>query len=87
MNGNLMDIVETTHHYTSNPSDTINAVYSAGKNLECSNFIELNAWTAIKNGNSSYDQIKNQTVNAIKVLMKLGYYDPPQYSPWNQYSI
>ena len=74
--------VETTHHYTSNPSDTINAVYDAGMNLECSNFVEQNAWLAIQNGKSNFEQIKNQTVNAIKVLMRLGYYDPADKSPW-----
>ena len=74
--------VESTHHYTQSTSGTINAVYNAGLNLECANFIELNAWQAIQNGTVDFDLNKNQTVNAIAGLMRLGYYDPSEKSPW-----
>ena len=69
--------IESTHHYTSNASATINAVYNAGMNLECANFVEVNAYAAIQKNESNFEQIKNQTVDAIKVLMRLGYFDPP----------
>eukprot|EP01083_Nonionella_stella_P090809 253753_1 len=78
--------VQKTHHYTNNSADTINAVYDAGLNLECANFIEYSAWDAIQKGKVNFQQIKNQTVNAIKVMMRLGYFDPPEDLPWNTYN-
>ena len=69
-------------HYTTNPGETISAVYDSGVNMECSNFIELNGYQAIMDGYVTLNKIKQQLFGSFKVLMRLGYFDDPEKMPW-----
>ena len=83
------DAVETiirAHNYTHTPEDTVAAALHAGTDLNCGDFYlkhtqeALNKKTIVE---ADIDQALERTFN---VLVRLGYFDPPEQQPYRQLS-
>lgn len=75
-----------THNYTQTPEATVAAALHAGTDLECGDFYAQHAQSALNNGTiveSDIDQALERTFN---VLVRLGYFDPPEQQPYRQFS-
>lgn len=75
-----------THHYTSTVEDTVAVALHAGTDLNCGDFYlqhtqeALNKQTIVE---SDIDQALERTFN---VLVRLGYFDPPEQQPYRKLS-
>ena len=83
--GAVANIMET-HHYTSTVEDTVAAALIGGTDLECGDFYLKHAAEALAKktiAESDIDQALGRTFN---VLVRLGYFDPPEQQPYRKLS-
>ncbi len=79
----IKDIMDN-HHYTSTVQDTVAVALHAGTDLNCGNFYLNHTQEALDNGTiveSDIDQALQRTFN---VLVRLGWFDPPEQQPYRQ---
>jgi beta-glucosidase-like glycosyl hydrolase len=72
------------HHYTSTVQDTVAVALHAGTDLNCGSFYSNHTQEALDNGTiveSDIDQALQRTFN---VLVRLGWFDPPEQQPYRQ---
>ena len=81
--GNIM----TGHNYTSTIEDTVAVALHAGVDIDCGNFYQPNAQAALRNKTIVEADIDLALVRAFKVLIRLGYFDPPEQQPYRNLTI
>lgn len=79
--GAVADVYDQ-HHYTNTPDDTVNAVFSAGMDLNCGSFTSKYSVSAIQNGTMSENTLRASLYRAALVQFRLGLYDPQEWLPW-----
>jgi beta-D-xylosidase 4 len=76
--------IMNSHHYTSTVQDTVAVALHAGTDLNCGDFYSQHAQEALDNKTiveSDIDQALERTFN---VLIRLGYFDPPEQQVYRQ---
>ena len=74
------------HNYTFRPEDTVAAALHAGTDLECGNFYAQHAQAALDNKTIVEADIDQALERTFNVLVRLGYFDPPEQQPYRQLS-
>lgn len=77
------DIMKT-HQYTSNVEDTVAVALHAGTDLDCDHFYGQNGQTALDKGTIVEADIDRALNRTFSVLIRLGYFDPPEQQPYRQ---
>jgi beta-D-xylosidase 4 len=75
-----------THHYTSTVQDTVAVALHAGTTLNCGDFYRQHTQEALDSKTiieSEIDQVLEQNFN---VLVRLGYFDPPEQQIYRQFN-
>ena len=80
-----VDVLEK-HNYTSRPVDTVAAALHAGTDLECGDFYQKHAQAALDNKTIVEADIDQALERTFNVLVRLGYFDPPEQQPYRQLS-
>eukprot|EP01084_Bolivina_argentea_P283732 486023_1 len=77
--------VENNHHYTKTPGATVDAVFSAGMDINCGGFTQKNTAAAISSGDTKLATVQQAMYNAALVQMRLGMFDgeKSQNTPWS----
>jgi len=70
--------VMTGHNYTSNIPDTVAAALHAGVDLDCGNFYNTSIPIALDNKTIVEADVDQALSRALTVLIRLGYFDPPE---------
>ena len=81
--GAVANILET-HHYTSTPEDTVAVALRSGTDLECGLFYLFHAQIALDNQKINISDIDQALVRTFDVLIRLGYFDPPEQQLYRQ---
>lgn len=77
----------TEHNYTSTSDDTIAVALHAGVDIDCGSFYQHNAQAALANHTITEADIDLALVRAFNVLIRLGYFDPPEQQPYRNLTI
>jgi beta-glucosidase-like glycosyl hydrolase len=72
------------HHYTSTAPDTVAAALHAGTDLNCGNFYSNHTQEALNNGTIVESDIDQALQRTFDVLIRLGWFDPPEQQPYRQ---
>ncbi len=83
--GAVSDIMGT-HHYTSTVEDTVAAALHAGTDLNCGGFYSRFAQAALDNKTIVEADIDRALQRTYNVLVRLGYFDPPEQQPYRKLS-
>ena len=75
-----------THHYTSTVEDTVAVAMHAGTDLNCGNFYSKNTQTALDKKTIVEADIDQALERTFNVLVRLGYFDPPEQQPYRKLS-
>ena len=67
------------------PGETVEAVFSAGINIECGSFTAGNGVKAYEDGYLKLSDLQFGLIQNYKVLMRLGLFDKPSEIPWANY--
>ena len=67
-----------THHYTSTVQDTVAVALHAGADLNCGNFYLQHTQEALNNRTIMETDIDRALQRTFNVLIRLGYFDPPE---------
>ena len=73
-----------THHYTSSPQDTVAVALHAGTDLDCDHFYGQHTQEALDNATIVEADIDQALQRTFSVLIRLGYFDPPEQQPYRQ---
>ena len=76
----------TTHNYTSTVEDTVAAALHAGTDLNCGNFYSDHTQAALDKKTIVEADIDQALERTFNVLVRLGYFDPPEQQPYRQLS-
>jgi beta-glucosidase-like glycosyl hydrolase len=74
------------HHYTSTVEDTVAVALHAGTDLDCGSFYGQHTQTALDNKTIVEADIDQALERTFNVLVRLGYFDPPEQQPYRQLS-
>ncbi len=74
------------HHYTTIAPDTVAAALHAGTDLNCGSFYGKNVQEALDNKTIVEADIDQALERTFNVLVRLGYFDPPEQQPYRQLS-
>jgi beta-glucosidase-like glycosyl hydrolase len=82
------DAVETIirHNYTSRVEDTVAVALHAGTDLDCGSFYGQHAQAALDNKTIVEADIDQALERTFNVLVRLGYFDPPEQQPYRKLS-
>ena len=83
------DAVETIirgHNYTHTPEDTVAAALHAGTDLDCGHSYKPHPQAALENPTILEADIDQALVRIFTVLVRLGYFDPPEEQPYRKLS-
>ena len=83
------DAVETIirgHNYTHTPEDTVAAALHAGTDLDCGNYYKNHTQQALDKNTIVEADIDQALVRTLTVLVRLGYFDPPEEQPYRKLS-
>jgi beta-D-xylosidase 4 len=81
-----IETIYTQHHYTKTVEETVALALHAGTDLDCGHFYTDNTQAALDNKTiveADVDQALERTFN---ILVRLGYFDPPEQQPYRQLS-
>jgi beta-glucosidase-like glycosyl hydrolase len=84
--GGVQNIM-TGHNYTSTIEDTVAAALLAGVDIDCGSFYQHDAQSALANHTIVEADIDLALVRAFNVLIRLGYFDPPEQQPYRKLTI
>ena len=79
--------IMTGHNYTSTSEDTVAAALHAGVDVDCGDFYARNARSALNNKTIVEADIDLALVRAFNVLIRLGYFDPPEQQSYRNLTI
>jgi beta-D-xylosidase 4 len=79
----IQDIM-TTQNYTSTVQDTVAVALHAGTDLECGQFYKKYAQIALDNKTIVESDIDQALIRTFTVLVRLGWFDPPEQQPYRQ---
>lgn len=80
-----MSDVQNTHHYTSNPDDTIKAtLVNGGMDIDCGSYLKENLGNAFKDGSVKVSDVTVPLQHQFGVLINLGLFDDPASQPYRQ---
>jgi beta-D-xylosidase 4 len=68
----------TRHNYTSNVPDTVAVALHAGVDIDWGTFYNDNILIALKNQTIVEGDVDQPLTRAFSVLIRLGYFDPPE---------
>jgi beta-glucosidase-like glycosyl hydrolase len=74
------------HNYTLTPQETVAATLHAGADLDCGRFYEQYTQTALDNKTIVEADIDQALERTFNVLVRLGYFDPPEQQPYRKLS-
>jgi xylan 1,4-beta-xylosidase len=74
------------HNYTSTVEDTVAVALHAGTDLNCGDFYLNHAQEALNKQTIVEDDITQAVERTYHVLVRLGYFDPPEQQPYRQLS-
>jgi beta-glucosidase-like glycosyl hydrolase len=74
----------TGHHYTTTVEDTVAIALHAGTDINCGEFYSQYAQQALDNKTIVESDIDQAVIRAFNVLVRLGYFDPPEQQPYRQ---
>jgi hypothetical protein len=72
------------HHYTSTVEDTVAVALHAGCDLNCGSFYSQNTQTALDKKTIVEGDIDQALERTFNVLVRLGYFDPPEQQPYRK---
>ena len=75
-----------THHYTSTVEETVAAALIGGTDLECGDFYLKHAGEALLKKTIQESDIDQALERTFNVLVRLGYFDPPEQQPYRKLS-
>ena len=76
--------IMNTHNYTLTVEDTVAAALHAGTDLDCGHFYFNNTQLALDNGTIVEEDIDQAVQHTFNVLVRLGWFDPPEQQPYRQ---
>ncbi|CAF0892301.1 unnamed protein product [Adineta steineri] len=78
--------IMNAHHYTSTVEDTVAVALHAGTDLNCGDFYSKNTQTALDKKTIVEAEIDQALQRTFNVLVRLGYFDPPEQQPYRKLS-
>ncbi|CAF0790958.1 unnamed protein product [Adineta steineri] len=78
--------IMNAHHYTSTVEDTVAVALHAGTDLNCGDFYSKNTQTALDKKTIVEADIDQALQRTFNVLVRLGYFDPPEQQPYRKLS-
>jgi beta-glucosidase-like glycosyl hydrolase len=78
--------IMTGHNYTSTVQDTVAVALHAGTDLDCGGFYAQHTQTALDNKTIVEADIDQALQRTFNVLVRLGYFDPPEQQPYRHLS-
>jgi beta-glucosidase-like glycosyl hydrolase len=81
-----VDTIISGHHYTSTPEDTVAVALHAGTDLDCGGFYQQHTQAALDNKTIVEADIDQALERTFNVLVRLGYFDPPEQQRYRQLS-
>ena len=78
--------IMNAHHYTSTVQDTVAVALHAGTDLDCGDFYSQHTQEALDNKTIVEADIDQALERTFNVLVRLGYFDPPEQQPYRQLS-
>ena len=76
--------IMVTQNYTSTVQDTVAAALLSGTDLECGQFYKKYAQVALDNKTIAESDIDRALIRTFTVLVRLGWFDPPEQQPYRQ---
>lgn len=73
-----------TQNYTSTVQDTVAVALLSGTDLECGQFYKKYAQVALDNKTITESDIDRALIRTFTVLVRLGWFDPPEQQPYRQ---
>jgi beta-D-xylosidase 4 len=77
-----VDTIISGHHYTSTVEDTVAVALHAGTDIDCGSFYAKHTQQALDNKTIVEADIDQALERAFNVLIRLGYFDPPEQQPY-----
>jgi beta-glucosidase-like glycosyl hydrolase len=74
------------HNYTSTPQEAVAAALHAGADLDCGGFYSQHSQAALDNKTIVVADIDQALERTFNVLVRLGYFDPPEQQPYRHLS-
>lgn len=74
----------TTQNYTSTVQDTVAVALHAGTDLECGQYYKKYGQVALDNKTIVESDLDRALVRTFTVLVRLGWFDPPEQQPYRQ---
>jgi len=78
--------IMTGHNYTQTGADTVAVALHAGTDLDCGYFYANHTQEALDNKTIVEADIDQALERTFDVLVRLGYFDPPELQPYRQIS-
>jgi beta-glucosidase-like glycosyl hydrolase len=78
--------IMNTHHYTSTVEDTVAVALHAGTDLNCGDFYSQHTQAALDKQTIVEADIDRALGRTFNILVRLGYFDPPEQQPYRQLS-
>eukprot|EP01083_Nonionella_stella_P160479 524713_1 len=75
--------VQNNHHYTNTTGATINAVFSAGMDINCGGYTHKYTADALNTNAVSLSVVQAAMYRAALVQFRLGLFDDPSFTPWS----
>ncbi len=72
------------HNYTHTNEDTVAAALHAGTDLDCGAFYSNYTQRALNSGTIVESDIDQSVIRNFDILVRLGYFDPPESQPYRQ---
>ena len=79
-----IEVMFTRHNYTSTVQETVAVALHAGTDLDCDKFYAQHAQAALDNGTIVEADIDQALKRTFDVLVRLGWFDPPDQQPYRQ---
>ena len=76
----------TAHHYTSTVEDTVAVALHAGTDINCGQFYSKYGQTALDKKTIVEADIDRALERAFNILIRAGYFDPPEQQPYRRLS-
>jgi beta-glucosidase-like glycosyl hydrolase len=81
-----VDTIISGHHYTSTVEDTVAVALHAGTDLDCGGFYQQHSQAALDKQTIVEADIDRALERTFNVLVRLGYFDPPEQQLYRQLS-
>ncbi len=78
--------IMNSHHYTSTVQDTVALALHSGTDLNCGSFYQDHTQEALGNKTIVEGDIDRALERTFNVLVRLGYFDPPEQQPYRKLS-